>query len=84
MLGLAYDVGRPNSWGPVFCRRAAAERVSSLLAWPGPICGIQFLVPPRLLLNLLTSVVGDIYHKCTPNLPTVLVQVRYTQSLTSQ
>jgi len=27
-------------------RRAAAERVSSLLTWSGLLCGIQFWVPP--------------------------------------
>jgi hypothetical protein len=41
--------GRAGNASPAICRRAAAERVSSLLGWPGPICGIQFLVPPKII-----------------------------------
>jgi len=35
-----------NAEGPTVRRRAAAERVSSLLTWSGLLCGIQFWIPP--------------------------------------
>ena len=43
-------------------------------SWHGraPICGIQFLVPPKLLLDPSDSAVGDLYHECTVNLPSIL------------